>query len=190
MTRWTKTKRRALTPGYAVVLVGLVAISGWASESRPVGTFEVVSSSMQPTLFQGDDVLSVSADWWAAPPQPGDLVVFYPPSRIGSEIPVVKRIVAHGGDVVAIRHGTLYVNGRSHVEPYARSYSRDYHYGPLQVPPGTVFVLGDNRAISEDSTTYGPVPLSRIERVVWLRVDGWGRFCSPSAVPATALPQC
>src|SRR5262245_53846492 len=126
-----KLKAKALSPGYALVLVALVAISGWAADSRPLATFEIVSSSMQPTFFQGNQVVGISADWWSAPAERGDVVVFHPPTWIRSDIPVVKRIVATGGDVVEIRDAALFVNGQKQREPYARSYAREYRYGPL-----------------------------------------------------------
>lgn len=178
---------RPLQPAYALVLVSLVGLSGWVAERRPVETFEVVSRSMVPTLVVGDRVLTVSCDWSAAPLAVGELVVFRPPSWIRSEIPVVKRIVAQGGDRVDIHGGALYVNGARRDEPYARRYPADYRFGPQVVPPGTLFVLGDNRPLSEDSTTFGPISIGQIQSVVLARLGN-----EPCALGArfNGLPEC
>lgn len=176
-----------LQPAYALVLVSLVGLSGWVAERRPVETFEVVSRSMTPTLVVGDRVLTISCDWSAAPLETGELVVFQPPAWIGSEIPVVKRIVAQGGDRVEIHDAALYVNGGRREESYARRYPPDFRYGPLVVPPGTLFVLGDNRPLSEDSTTFGPISVDQIQSVVLARL---GSEPCALGVRFSGLPEC
>ncbi len=75
----------------------------------------------------------------------------------------VKRVCGLPGDRVAIRDGRLYVNNRRVVEPYLDHRTVDgLYFGPVRVPAGTVFLLGDNRAGAEDSREYGPVPLSNL----------------------------
>lgn len=178
-----------IPPLYALFLVMLVGLSGLLALRKPVTTFEVISSSMTPTIVRGDKLLAVSCSLLEYWPQPGDLVTFHPPTWVGADPPVVKRVVATGGDLVAIRDGALHVNGRRLREPYAGTYSRWYRYGPIQVPPGQVFVLGDNRAHSEDSTTYGPVPVSRIDELVLLRMTPGHPVCSLTRRPSV-LPDC
>jgi signal peptidase I len=136
-------------------------------QARVVEPLRIVTGSMAPTLVPGEHVLAskIGERKWRR----GDVVVFQ--LDAGSEL-MIKRIVALGGDTVAIRDGRLYVDGRRVVEPYADPRRIDsVYFGPVHVPRGHVFVLGDNRAFSEDSRKFGPVPVtavqSRVVAVVW-----------------------
>ena len=84
------------------------------------------------------------------------------------EVLLVKRVVATAGDRVAIRDGRLVVNGERVREPWSAPRLIDSTYfGPVDVPEGSVFVLGDNRSESIDSRDFGPVPVRQLEgRVV------------------------
>jgi signal peptidase I len=85
----------------------------------------------------------------------GEIVAFRSPSD--PQIAFVKRIVAVGGDVIEIHGGIAYLNGQPLKEPYARWRSNG-EMGPLRVPVGQLFMLGDNRNQSEDSRYWGPIP--------------------------------
>ena len=78
------------------------------------------------------------------------------------------------GDTVEIRDKKVYINGKRLIEPYAvhldrwnMGFPRD-EYGPVKVPPGSLFVLGDNRDSSEDSRYWGYVPQKNIIGEVFL----------------------
>jgi len=90
----------------------------------------------------------------------GDVVAF--PRRDADEQRLfLKRVVGLPGDAVAIRHGALLLNGARLPESYATMPdSRDM--ATVKIPSGSVFVLGDNRADSDDSRSFGPVPISSI----------------------------
>jgi signal peptidase I len=117
--------------------------------------FKIPSESMAPTLKPGDQALVEKIAGRDAP-QRGDLVAFHQPKT--GEV-LLKRVVAVGGDTVGLEDGLLVVNRHTVREPYANTKSQDsVYFGPVRVPAGTVFVMGDNRGVSEDSRDFGAVP--------------------------------
>ncbi len=162
-----------------VVLVGL-------SKASLVEAFFVPSSSMNPTLRVSDYILvpkffyglriplidDVVVSW--ANPKRGDVIVFQQPRRTGTgeateNEAFVKRVIALESDEVEIRGTQVFLNGNLLDEPYARWIGSDsqasYHFGPIKVPSGKLFVLGDNRTNSEDSRDW-PEPFVAIAHVV------------------------
>lgn len=107
-------------------------------------------------------------------PQPGDIIVFRYP--LNPQQDFIKRCVAVGGQTVEIRDKVLYVDGKRQEEPYARHddkrvfprrlgrqvMPRD-NFGPLRVPEGHLFMMGDNRDNSADSRFWGPLPESMVK---------------------------
>ncbi len=142
---------RVIVPvlGALVVLVVLLVTA--------LEPLRVTSQSMSPTLDSGDQVLvdKLTGRWRA--PAVGDVVVFRDP--VGDAL-VVKRVVALAGQTVGLEDGELVVDGAVRHEPQVDVSRIDSTYfGPVPVPRGAVFVLGDNRAESIDSRTYGPIPV-------------------------------
>ncbi len=149
---WTWVRRLAW-PFVVVLAVWLLAV--FAVEPVTVG-----SDSMRPTLQSGDRVLIDKVSFRFRSPRRGDVVAFAAPD---TGTLTVKRVVGVAGDQVAIRDGVLWVAGRARAEPYVDLKTIDsVYFGPTVVPPGTVFVMGDNRAESIDSRDFGPVPLSEV----------------------------
>jgi signal peptidase I len=137
--------------------------------------FRIPSESMVPTLRPGDQVLVNKLG--SASPGRGDLIAFHAP-RTGEIL--LKRVVAVGGDTVGLEDGVLVVDGRRIREPYADPKAIDsVYFGPVKVRPATVFVLGDNRANSEDSREFGAVPTDRIIGRAVARVWPPGRWGAP-----------
>jgi signal peptidase I len=138
-----------------------------------------------------------------AEPHRGDVVVFQPPHEPGKSY--VKRLVGEPGDTLSMRDKELQVNGAPVDEPYARfidldgdarhprmswqsnhliaNTMRGYHptrdnWGPIIVPPGQYFMLGDNRDNSEDSRYWGFVQREAIRGRPWFvyySFDGSGQ---------------
>ena len=128
--------------------------------------FAIPSRSMAPTLLPGDQVLVDKTAYRRGVPRRGDLVTF----ERGGDVQL-KRIVGLPGDRVELRDGVLTVDGRARREPYVDLSRVDsVFFGPVTVPAGTVFVMGDNRGDSRDSREYGPVHQDELIGRVALRL--------------------
>ena len=99
------------------------------------------------------------------PPRRGDVIVFRFPRDPSRDF--VKRVIGLPGDVVEIRRGVVFVNGQPLDEPYITKRSID-SMAPVRVPPGGYFVLGDNRASSNDSRDWGILPAENIIGRAWV----------------------
>lgn len=138
----------------------------------------VDGSSMLPTLVDREQVLVRVFGY--DEPERGDIVVIYAPYYENE--PLVKRVIAKGGDVVDIdpASGAVSVNGEELYEPYILEAIRDRgaHEYPYTVPEGHVFVMGDNRNGSSDSrrAEIGALPYENIIGKVFFRVFPFSRI--------------
>ena len=131
-----------------------------------VQTFYIPSGSMEPTLLVGDRIMAYKIFYGLNHVQRGDIIVFKFPLNPKKDF--IKRVIGLPGDTVEIIDKKVYINGKKLVEPYAVhrdnwdiGFPRD-EYGPVKVPPNSLFVLGDNRDSSEDSSYWGYVPEKNI----------------------------
>jgi signal peptidase I len=138
-----------------VVIVCAALVLALLIQRFAVKSFWIPSGSMEPTLTQGDRVLVSRFSYWFSEPKPGDVVVFRPPSAPTEEY--IKRVVAVGGDTVEVRDGRLIVDGVVRDEAYLKDAVMAGQFKPVTVPPGSFFVMGDNRNDSGDSRMFGPV---------------------------------
>jgi signal peptidase I len=156
---------RTMVVAAAAALVALLAVFAFVAEP-----FKIPSSSMLPTLRPGDQVVANKLAYRFGDPHRGDLVVLHEP---GNGTVLLKRLVALPGERVAIEDGRLLVDGRRVPEPYVRDRRLidGLYFGPVQVPAGHVFVLGDRRSDSLDSRRFGPVRrgdlIGRVDVRVW-----------------------
>ncbi len=159
MDRSPRLIRRIVLP---VALVALVA--GVLFALQPI---RVHADSMRPTLQSGDEIIVDRLSLVLRDPHRGELVVANSPN--GGL--VVKRVAGLGGDTIGIEDGVLVVNGKERREGYVDYGSVDgFYFGPVDVPPGEVFLLGDNRANSEDSRDFGAVREDEVVGRVLIRV--------------------
>lgn len=132
-----------------------------------VESFLVQGTSMHPTLHDNEYLLVDKLVYRLGSLRRSDVVVFRYPMNPSKDF--IKRVVAVAGDRVRIEDGRLYVNGEYVPEPYVLN--RDRGDMPERiVPPGHIFVLGDNRVNSEDSRSFGTVSMNLVVGrafVVW-----------------------
>jgi len=161
---------------YTTSLVIALALRFFIVEPR-----YIPSLSMFPTFDVGDQLAVEKVTKRFRPLARSEVVVFNPPQAfkdiIGadkkSKEALIKRIVATEGDVVKVTNGDLYVNGEKQNEPYTAE-NAAYEFGPVVVPPGEVFVLGDNRNHSLDGHIWGFLPKENvIGRAVFIYWPPW-----------------
>ena len=152
-----------------------------------VQAFKIPTGSMEPNLLVGDHLLvnkfvfapTLSSVERALLPvtdiRRGDIVVFKYP--VDPERDFIKRVIGLSGETIELREHRIHVNGQAIEEPYAHylprpagAASREItsgdvreRYGPVVVPAGSVFVMGDNRDNSEDSRYWGFLPKENIK---------------------------
>ncbi|MEW2117613.1 signal peptidase I [Streptomyces sp. NPDC005474] len=162
--------------GLAVALGCVLFLGGFVWGAILYRPYTVPTDSMSPTIVAGDRVLGQRID--GGDIVRGDVVVFRQASW--GDMPLVKRVVAVGGDIVSCcTDGKLVVNGKQIQEPYlGKGQVAELTDIPsITVPEGRLFLLGDERTGSLDSTAHlteafsGTVPRSgveaRVDAVVW-----------------------
>jgi signal peptidase I len=118
---------------------------------------QVSGPSMSPHISSGEYVLINTLAYKFGPPDRGQIVAFHHDAFTPETY--IKRVIAVPGDRVRIDRGAVFVNGERLNEPYVQ-FGDTRSMPELVVPPQSVFVLGDNRAVSEDSRAFGPVRYS------------------------------
>lgn len=165
-----------------LVVAVLAGASGCGGATAAAGAdrFTQGGVSMEPTVKAGQaiTVRAVGRDYR---PRRGDIVLFHPAGgRWGdTKAPFLKRVIAVGGETIACcdSAGQVTINGRPLVEPYVANdapidlppnpdYCGSRRFGPVAVATGAVFVMGDNRAMSNDSRCAGPITATSVFAVM------------------------
>jgi signal peptidase I len=155
-----------------VVFLTLVTIVALVLRALVLQPFSVPSPSMVPTLQVGDRILVVKSRLLSGPLKAGDIVVLHQPTGSGCNAgqgrtqDLVTRVIAQPGETIWSQGDSIYVDGRLLQEPgwYNPPFG---HLGPspiapTQIPPGSYFVMGDNRTDECDSRSFGPVSRSLV----------------------------
>ena len=122
----------------------------------------VKGSSMKDTLQPGDYMAVEKLSYIVTPMKRGDVVICYYPNN--DEYTCVKRIIGLAGDTITIEGGVVSVNGVRLQEDYVTTGMTPKHDGTYEVEEGCIFVMGDNRLVSRDSTDgmVGNIPAERV----------------------------
>ena len=192
MDKETKKRDKSLFREY-FELIAETAVFVFFVMTFVAQAFQIPTGSMEPTLLIGDFLL-VNKMAYTRPVLPledvflphkaihrKDIVVFKWPKELTKDF--VKRVIAQEGEKVEIRDKQVYINDKPIEEPYkyhsdSQVYAKNdtYHYddairdnyGPVIVPPGHCFVMGDNRDNSADSRYWGFLPLNYIKGKPWV----------------------
>jgi signal peptidase I len=160
---------------YAVILAVALGVA-FLAQAFIVKPYRIPSPSMVPTLDPGDRVLVARFLYHVTSPARGDIVVFKYP--LDTRVVFIKRLIGLPGDTLSLRNGQVYVNGVRRNEPYVlkvngrtaptnpwppiagSTLSEPWSLNrPYTVPAGSYFMMGDNRLDSDDSRSWGPVPV-------------------------------
>jgi len=167
-----------------------------------VQAYRIPSDSMSNSLQVGDFILVNKFAYHFREPEPGDILVFQYPLNPSKDY--VKRCIAIEGQMVEIKDKTVFVNNRPVVEASSVHHddpamipgdlgNRD-NFGPVIVPPGCVFVLGDNRDDSRDSRVWGFLDKTLIHGKASMIYWSWApdpeapKWESPYIVPLLTIP--
>ncbi|MFB6836020.1 signal peptidase I [Streptomyces sp. NPDC056361] len=209
------------------LLVGIALVLALLIKTFLVQAFSIPSESMMNTLQKGDRVLvDKLTPWFGSEPERGEVVVFHDPGGWleGQEAPkpnvvqkflsfiglmpsaeekdLIKRVIAVGGDTVSCKEGgKVVLNGVALDETsylYPGSVPCQDSFGPIKVPEGRIWVMGDNRQNSLDSRFHQQLPgggtvsndevVGRAVVIAW-PVTRWATLPVPDIFDQPALNQ-
>jgi len=199
---WPDEKQKTKKPWYREYSEALIvaAILALIIRTFVVQAFKIPSGSMEDTLLIGDHLLVNKfifgmqvpfSDTRFLPlrhPERGDIIVFeFPDDEDKSYFKrrdFIKRVIGTPGDTVEVRDKKVYVNGELyripqevHKDPGLQppNYGPRDFTGPVKVPPGQYFVMGDNRDHSYDSRFWGFVEEPKIKGLAFIKYWSWDR---------------
>ena len=208
LTKEIQIKKKSLTREYieAILIALLLAM---LIRTFIVQAFKIPSGSMENTLLIGDHILVSKFSYgthipneipfintklfddivlFSSVPERGDIIVFKFPKDETRDF--IKRVIALPGDLLEVRRQKVFINNKPYEDARARHTEspsdsplvpRD-DFGPILIPEGHVFVMGDNRENSQDSRYWGYLNVKKIRGKAliiywsWDRIDSWVRF--------------
>jgi signal peptidase I len=203
-TKVTKSTTNSIIELVAIVVIAVLLAVG--IQAFLVKPYRIPSGSMEPTLAVGQRVLVNRIGTDFGKPHVGEIAVFHPPEGAEHEqcgpvprttityggaacdqtnpqeetsVNFIKRIVAGPGDVLYVKEGHAYVNGKRENDPYIRACGgvQECNFPtPIKIPAGHWFMMGDNRGESDDSRFWGPVPTS------WIIGEAFATYWPPDRI--------
>ncbi len=168
------------------ILLAIAVVIAFVLKTFVAQAYYIPSGSMEPQLDVGDRVVVSKLAYDLHDPRRGDVVVFTSPEASSSSgddiLPVrwakdvlegvglkqpdddvlIKRVIGLPGETVGGRGGHVFIDGRQLVEPYLPKGLITEDFAPVKVPPGHLWVMGDNRNDSRDSHVFGPIKESSV----------------------------
>jgi signal peptidase I len=167
----TELKRYQKTAVYAFFI--LLSFSSifvparmWMSPLLGISPYKMATASMLPTLQKDDFLMTNPRAYHRQAPKGGDLIIFESPQN--RAVKFIMRVIALEGETVEIKNKQVFIDGEPLQESYkvhedaAMVHPQD-NFGPLKIPAGHCFVLGDNRDNSNDSRFWGALPLANVK---------------------------
>jgi signal peptidase I len=160
--------------------------------SKVFAKVQVQQRSMENTLYSNQQLIVDKLSYNFTKPKRGDIIIFLKDGEKGTiiddtlmvanniksifkdtdkDIRLVKRTIGIPGDEVNIKDGNVYINGEKLNEPYTKgeTFSQEFEL-PIKIPNNKLFVLGDNRPVSEDSRKFGLINYNQVEGKAVFRV--------------------
>ena len=176
-----------------------------------VQAFKIPSGSMETTLLIGDHILVSKYTYgthvpneipilniklfndiifFSKTPERGDIIVFKYPKDEKRDF--IKRVIGIPGDLLEVRHQKVFINGKPYEDPHARHTEKPSDsalvprddFGPVLVPDGHLFMMGDNRENSQDSRYWGFLDIKKVRGKAlmiywsWNQLESWVRYDS------------
>jgi signal peptidase I len=169
-----RSKRRRAIIEWGVILV-VALLAALLLRTFVIQPYYIPSASMEPTLKVGDKVLVNKLSYDLHSIHRGDVIVFKkPPDDTTPGIKdLIKRVIGLPGETITGKNGEIYINGNLLREPWLPKVDQDTTstFGPVTIPAGEYFVMGDNRGDSSDSRVFGPIAkklvIGRAFIIVW-----------------------
>ena len=208
ITEGGTVKRKSVAREYAEAIF-IALLLALFIRTFVVQAFKIPSGSMETTLLIGDHILVSKFAYgthipneipfldiklfddiifFPKTPERGDIIVFKYPKDEKRDF--IKRVIGIPGDLLEVRRQKIYINGKPYQDQHARHTEppsesplvpRD-DFGPVLVPDGHLFMMGDNRENSQDSRYWGFLDVNKVRGKAlmiywsWNQLESWVRF--------------
>jgi signal peptidase I len=164
---------------YIILDILIAAVVSVLLITYVASAYKIEGNSMQTALNDQERVIITKLGVKDGNIDRFDIVVLYKPDDPKKSI--IKRVIGLPEEIIEIRKGDVYINNKKLDEPYLKKNPKDLMYRsitmkPLLIGKSHYFVIGDNRPVSQDSRTFGPVPAKYIYGKTLFRYWPFSRF--------------